>query len=75
MGADWIDGLGSMIADEGGVGYGLCDALIVEKCNGEGGGSRKPVVLRKLGVPKGEGRSGSIRRFAERDVKKASVAD
>lgn len=47
-------------------------AAEVEKDRGEGGGRGRPELLRwKLGVRSGEGRSGSMRRFALREVRKA----
>jgi hypothetical protein len=58
---------------EAGDGYGLWDG-VVEKDSGEGGGSGMPEeVPRKWGVPRGEGRSGSMRRLALREVKNAGL--
>jgi hypothetical protein len=46
---------------------------MVENDNGDGGG-RYPLLLpRKLGVSRGDGRSGSMRRFALREVRKAAL--
>jgi hypothetical protein len=47
---------------------------VLEKLRGDGGGRGRPdgLVDRKLGVPRGEGRSGSMRRFALREVRNAS---
>lgn len=48
----------------------------VEKDNGEGGGSggcEKLEARKVVGVPNGEGRSGSMRRFTLRDVRNAAL--
>jgi hypothetical protein len=65
-----------MTAVSAGDGYGLYGAGSVEKDNDVGGSgwSEKLFNRKDVGVPNGEGRSGSILRFALSDVRKAIIA-
>lgn len=75
-GSSWCmdDGLDDMVSSDvlGMYGFG---AAKVENESGDGGGrGRCENPGRKLlGVPRGEGRSGSIRRFALREVRNAAL--
>lgn len=61
--------------DSVGEGYGLCDDESVEKVNGVGGSGWCEKLFRRkeVGVPNGEGRSGSILRFALSEDRNAAL--